>query len=53
MFLETKGKGKLPAQPNHANGNAITLRSGKFLNKNDDISLSQNDPNLENVDSNA
>ena len=38
--LKMKGKGKRPVQPNHANVSAITLRSGKILNKNDDISLS-------------
>ncbi|XP_038895907.1 uncharacterized protein LOC120084077 [Benincasa hispida] len=29
--IEIKGSGKLPAQPNHANVGAITLRSGKEL----------------------
>ncbi|KAA0066992.1 Transposon Ty3-I Gag-Pol polyprotein [Cucumis melo var. makuwa] len=51
--LKIEGKGKLPAQSNHANVSTITLRSDKNLNKNDDVSLSQNDHNLENVDSNA
>ncbi|KAA0062010.1 reverse transcriptase [Cucumis melo var. makuwa] len=51
--LKTKGNGKLPVQPDHANVSVITLRSGKILNKNDYIFLSQNDPNLERVDSNA
>uniref|UniRef100_A0A0A0KEQ8 Uncharacterized protein n=1 Tax=Cucumis sativus TaxID=3659 RepID=A0A0A0KEQ8_CUCSA len=30
QFLKTEGKGKLPAQPNHANVSAITLRSEKW-----------------------
>ena len=48
-----EGKCELPTQPNHANVSAITLRSDKILNKDNGVSLSQNDPNLENVDSNS
>ena len=40
--LQTKEKGKLPSQPNHVNVNFITLRSGKVLNENEDVSLPQN-----------
>ena len=52
QFLKMEGKGKLPAQPNHANVSAITLRSGKVLNENNDVPLPHFDLNLKRSDSN-